>query len=151
MESVLIFTPARFYDVCRDRHVWRQKSQVNTIGRRRWPVCRLNGYASYIFRLLSGQHGGAIRRPGVPDSHAWRVALAVALIRANFAKPLRMEHLAEAMHHRLELFDVKSSSQHSPQGIEALFAVLLGVGRVMGHEIHGGFRHRVHERNQETH
>ena len=46
--------------------------------------------------LLSGRHGGAIRSLGVTGSHAQRVARAVALIRANFAKPLRVEHLAEA-------------------------------------------------------
>jgi AraC-like DNA-binding protein len=48
------------------------------------------------FWLLSGKHGGAIRSLGVVDSHAQRVARAVAFIRANFAKPLRAEHLAEA-------------------------------------------------------
>ena len=48
------------------------------------------------FWLLSGRHGGAIRSLGVTDSHAQRVARAVALIRANFAKPLRVKHLAEA-------------------------------------------------------
>lgn len=44
--------------------------------------------------LLSGRHGGAIRNLGVVDSHARRVARAVALIRSDFAKPLRIEQLA---------------------------------------------------------
>jgi len=44
--------------------------------------------------LLSGRHGGAIRSLGVVDSHARRVARAVAFIRADFAKPLRVERLA---------------------------------------------------------
>ena len=48
------------------------------------------------FWLLSGRHGGAIRSLGVADSHAQRVARAVAIIRDNFASPLRVEHLAEA-------------------------------------------------------
>lgn len=47
------------------------------------------------FWLLSGRHGGAIRNLGVTESHAQRVARAVALIRSDFAKPLRVDHLAE--------------------------------------------------------
>ena len=46
--------------------------------------------------LLSGRHGGAIRNLGVVDSHARRIAGAVALLRANFDGPLRVERLAEA-------------------------------------------------------
>jgi AraC-like DNA-binding protein len=56
--------------------------------------------AQYIrelhFWLLSGRHGGDIRNLGVTDSHANRVGRAVALIRENFARPLRGEKLAEA-------------------------------------------------------
>jgi AraC-like DNA-binding protein len=48
------------------------------------------------FWLLSGRHGGAIRSLGVTDSHAQRVSRAVALVRENFARPLRVEQLAEA-------------------------------------------------------
>lgn len=47
------------------------------------------------FWLLSGKHGGAIRSLGVADSHAQRIGRAVEFIRTNFAKPLRVEHLAE--------------------------------------------------------
>ncbi len=45
--------------------------------------------------LLVGRHGGAIRRLGVTDSHAHRIARAVATIRSDYARPLRMEELAE--------------------------------------------------------
>ncbi len=48
------------------------------------------------FWLLSGRHGGAIRSLGVADSHAQRIARAVAIIRDGFASPLRVEQLAEA-------------------------------------------------------
>lgn len=48
------------------------------------------------FWLMMGRHGGAIRSLGIVDSHAQRVARAVALIRTNFAEPLRVEQLAEA-------------------------------------------------------
>jgi AraC-like DNA-binding protein len=47
------------------------------------------------FWLLSGRHGGAIRTLGVVDSHAQRVGRAVALIRENYAQPLRIDQLAE--------------------------------------------------------
>ncbi len=45
--------------------------------------------------LLVGKHGGAIRALGVADSHAQRIARAVGLIRADLAKPLRVERLAQ--------------------------------------------------------
>ncbi|RTE91337.1 AraC family transcriptional regulator [Bradyrhizobium sp. LVM 105] len=46
--------------------------------------------------LLVGRHGAAIRGLGVAESHARRIARAVAIIRAEFARPLRVERLAEA-------------------------------------------------------
>ena len=46
--------------------------------------------------LLAGRHGGAIRALGVADGHARRVARAVAIIRAECARPLRVERLAQA-------------------------------------------------------
>jgi AraC-like DNA-binding protein len=45
--------------------------------------------------LLAGRHGYAIRRLGWPDGHGRRIARAVDAIRADFAKPLRVEWLAE--------------------------------------------------------
>ena len=44
--------------------------------------------------LLAGRHGAAIRRLGWPEGHAQRVARAVAVLRAEFARPLPVEHLA---------------------------------------------------------
>lgn len=44
--------------------------------------------------LLSGRHSTAIRRLGWPDGHSQRVARAVAVLRAEFAQPLPIEHLA---------------------------------------------------------
>jgi AraC-like DNA-binding protein len=46
--------------------------------------------------LLAGRHGGAIRHLGWPDGHVQRVARAVAILRADYAQPLRVERLAEA-------------------------------------------------------
>jgi len=44
--------------------------------------------------LLAGRHGAAIRRLGWHDSHAQRIARAVAVLRADFARPLPVELLA---------------------------------------------------------
>jgi AraC-like DNA-binding protein len=46
--------------------------------------------------LLAGRHGAAIRALGGPNSHAQRVARAVAVLRAEFKHPLRVEQLAAA-------------------------------------------------------
>lgn len=44
--------------------------------------------------LLAGRHGAAIRRLGWMDSHAQRVARAVAVLRAEFARPITVDSLA---------------------------------------------------------
>jgi len=60
------------------------------------PVLQAQLLRELHFWLMSGRHGGAIRSLGVAESHAQRVARAVALIRANLARPLRVEQLAAA-------------------------------------------------------
>jgi len=44
--------------------------------------------------LLAGKHGAGIRRLGWPDGPAQRVARAVAVLRAEFARPLPVSRLA---------------------------------------------------------
>jgi transcriptional regulator GlxA family with amidase domain len=46
------------------------------------------------YSLLAGRHATAIRRLGWPDSHARRVAGAVAVLRAEFARPVPVKRLA---------------------------------------------------------
>lgn len=46
--------------------------------------------------LLLGPQGLAVRQLGSPDSHARRVARAVAILRAHYAKPVQIERLAAA-------------------------------------------------------
>lgn len=46
--------------------------------------------------LLLGPQGHAVRNLGLPDSHVRRIARAVAILRANYAQPVRIEHLAAA-------------------------------------------------------
>ncbi|MFG1465372.1 AraC family transcriptional regulator [Xanthobacter sp. DSM 24535] len=56
--------------------------------------------------LLSGRHGGGIRALGVTDSHAQRVARAVAILRRHYAQPIKIEALAEAAGMSLSAFHV---------------------------------------------
>ena len=56
--------------------------------------------------LLSGRHGDAIRALGVTDSHAQRVARAVRMLRSHYAKPIKIEALAEAAGMSLSAFHV---------------------------------------------
>jgi AraC-like DNA-binding protein len=60
------------------------------------PVLQAQLVREMHYWLLAGRHGAAIRRLGWPDSHAQRVGRAVALLRTEFARPLRVEHLAAA-------------------------------------------------------
>ena len=46
--------------------------------------------------LLLGRQGTAIRNLGLPDSHAQRIARAVAILRADHAQPVQIERLAAA-------------------------------------------------------
>ncbi|TIM80131.1 MAG: AraC family transcriptional regulator [Mesorhizobium sp.] len=48
------------------------------------------------FWLLAGRHGSALRSLGGADGHAQRIARAVAMIRESYARPIRIEELAEA-------------------------------------------------------
>ncbi len=59
------------------------------------PVLRAQLVREMHYWLLAGRHGPAIRRLGWPDSHAQRVARAVAVLRADFARPVLVERLAD--------------------------------------------------------
>jgi AraC-like DNA-binding protein len=50
----------------------------------------------FHYWLLVGKHGPAIRRLGWPNGQAQKIGKAVALLRRDFAVPLRVEILAEA-------------------------------------------------------
>lgn len=58
------------------------------------PVLRAQLVRELHYWLLAGRHGTAIRQLGWPDSHARRVAHAVAMLRAEFARALPVEQLA---------------------------------------------------------
>ena len=58
------------------------------------PVLQTQIVREMHYWLLVGRHGAAIRRLGWPDGHVQRVARAVAVLRAEFARPLPVERLA---------------------------------------------------------
>jgi transcriptional regulator GlxA family with amidase domain len=60
------------------------------------PVLQESLVRELHYWLLAGRHGSTIRRLGWPDSHAQRVARAVAVLRAEFAQALPVERLAAA-------------------------------------------------------
>lgn len=58
------------------------------------PVLQAQLLRELHYWLLTGRHGASIRRLGARNSHAQRVARAIALLRADYAKPLRIGDLA---------------------------------------------------------
>jgi len=58
------------------------------------PVLQTQLVRELHYWLLAGRLGAAIRRLGWPDGHAQRVARAVSLLRADFARPIPVERLA---------------------------------------------------------
>jgi len=58
------------------------------------PVLQAQLVREFHYWLLTGRHGPAIRRLGYPDGHVQRVARAVGVLRAEFARPLTVERLA---------------------------------------------------------
>jgi AraC-like DNA-binding protein len=58
------------------------------------PVLRTPLVREMHYWLMAGRHGAAIRRLGWPDGHAHRVGRAVAALRAEFTRPLRVARLA---------------------------------------------------------
>jgi AraC-like DNA-binding protein len=60
------------------------------------PVLQAQLVREMHYWLLAGRHGTAIRRLGWPEGRVQRVARAVAVLRAEFARPLPVERLAAA-------------------------------------------------------
>lgn len=58
------------------------------------PVLHVQLVRELHYWLLAGRHGAAIRRLGWPDDYAERIGRAVALLRADFATPIRVQRLA---------------------------------------------------------
>jgi AraC-like DNA-binding protein len=95
--------------------------------------------------LLSGRHGGAIRALGVTDSHAQRVARAVAMLRTHFAETVKVETLAEAAGMSLSAFHVhfRSITSLSPLQFQKQLRLIearrrmLALGEAISHAAYG--------------
>jgi AraC-like DNA-binding protein len=60
------------------------------------PILQAQLVREVHYWLLAGRHGQAIRHLGLAEGNLRRVSRAVALIRSEYAQPLRVERLAEA-------------------------------------------------------
>ena len=95
--------------------------------------------------LLSGRHGGAIRALGVTDSHAQRVARAIAMLRVRYAEPIKVEALAEAAGMSLSAFHVhfRSITSLSPLQFQKQLRLIearrrmLALGEAIGDAAYG--------------
>lgn len=86
------------------------------------PVLQAQLIREMHYWLLSGRHGAEVRHFGSPDSHAQRIARAVALIRENYATPLPVNRLAAAarmsvssFHHHFRAITTLSPLQFQKQ------------------------------------
>ncbi len=75
-----------------------------------------------IFRVLQGQEGARLRAIATSGDQSQRTAKAIAWIKDNFAKPLRVEELAEiagmgvsTMHHHFRALTAMSPLQYQKQ------------------------------------
>lgn len=59
------------------------------------PILGAQLVREFHYWLLAGEHGAAIRRLGWPNGHAQKIGKAVAVLRREFARPLRVEVLAD--------------------------------------------------------
>jgi AraC-like DNA-binding protein len=60
------------------------------------PVLQAQLVRELHYWLLAGRHGSAIRRLGLPGGQVQRVARAITLLRAEYARRLPVQHLAAA-------------------------------------------------------
>ncbi len=75
-----------------------------------------------IYRILSGPEGARLRAVATAGDQSNRTAKAVAWIRANYARPLRVEHLADlagmgvsTLHHHFRSLTAMSPLQYQKQ------------------------------------
>jgi AraC-like DNA-binding protein len=75
-----------------------------------------------IYRILRGAEGGRLRAIATLGEQSHRTAKAIAWIRANYAKPLRVEDLAEiagmgtsTLHHHFRMLTAMSPLQYQKQ------------------------------------
>ncbi len=75
-----------------------------------------------LYRILTGPAGGQLINIAVADNHGHRIARAIAWLRENFARPLRIEDLAEhvnmsvsSFHHHFKAITAMTPVQYQKQ------------------------------------
>lgn len=75
-----------------------------------------------LYRLLSGDHGGQLRRIALADNRQLSVSKAISWIKENFAEPFRIETVARfasvspsALHHNFKALTAMSPLQYQKQ------------------------------------
>ncbi|MGA1802707.1 AraC family transcriptional regulator N-terminal domain-containing protein [Rhizobium sp. HT1-10] len=75
-----------------------------------------------LYRILTGPAGGQLINIAVADNHGHRIARAIAWLRENFARPLRIEDLAEhvnmsvsSFHHHFKTITAMTPVQYQKQ------------------------------------
>lgn len=75
-----------------------------------------------LYRVLTGPHGARLINIATTDSHSNRIARAVAWLKENFARPLRIEDLAErvnmsvsSFHHHFKSVTAMTPVQYQKQ------------------------------------
>lgn len=75
-----------------------------------------------LYRILTGPAGGQLLNIAVADSHGHRIARAIAWLREHFARPLRIEDLAEhvnmsvsSFHHHFKTITAMTPVQYQKQ------------------------------------
>ncbi len=99
------------------------------------PVLRAPIVKELHYWLLAGRHGPAIRRLAALDGHAERIARAIAVIRAEFARPILVERLAVIAGMSASSFHqhFKAATSLSPRQFQKQLR-LLEARRLMAHE-----------------
>jgi transcriptional regulator GlxA family with amidase domain len=75
-----------------------------------------------IYRILRSTEGQRLRQIATQDDQSYRVAKAIAWIKANYAEPLRVEQLADlagmavsTLHHHFRVLTAMSPLQYQKQ------------------------------------
>lgn len=87
--------------------------------------------------LLAGPHGGTIRRMAPLDSHAQRIARAVARLRQDFSRSLKVEELAEIAGMSLSAFHLhfKAVTSISPLQFQKQLRLLEARSLLLGQAV----------------
>ena len=122
MKAVLVSEDAPVRVDATDAEVAEAALRLMRLRPRSVPILQTQLMREMHYWLLAGRHGQAIRQLGIPDSHVARIARAVAVVRAEFARPLSIERLAaeagmgpSSFHHHFRVVTSLSPLQFQKQ------------------------------------